>query len=74
MRRPLRDILDQVEWFEHVDTIELSATGSLLIGECARRANPAPVLENVMASEAETRERCKRGDGGRTRGLPRSWA
>lgn len=61
MRGPFGDVLDQVEWFENVGTIELSANGSLLIAECVCRANPSPVLENVMASETETRDRCKRG-------------
>ena len=61
MRRPLSDVLEQVEWFEQVGTIELSANGNLLIAEYACCANPAPVLDKVMASEAETRERCKRG-------------
>jgi hypothetical protein len=41
--------------------VELSADGSVLIAEYACRANPAPVLGKVMASEAETREHCKRG-------------
>jgi hypothetical protein len=32
----------------------------LLIAEYACLANPVPVLDNVMASEAEAREHCKR--------------
>jgi hypothetical protein len=61
MRRPLDSVLEQVEWFEHDEVIELSADGTLLIAEYACRANPVPVLDKVMASEAETREHCKRG-------------
>jgi hypothetical protein len=61
MRRPLIDVLEQVEWFAHNGTTELSAKGSLLIAEYACAANPLPVLDKVMASEAEARELCKRG-------------
>jgi hypothetical protein len=61
MRRPLNHVLEQVEWFERAGTTEVSPRGSLLIAEYACRANPTPVLDNLMASEAETRERCKRG-------------
>jgi hypothetical protein len=61
MKRPLIDIMDRVEWFEHDDVLELSADGTLLIAEFACRAIPVPVLDKVMASEAEAREHCKRG-------------
>ena len=61
IRRPLDDVLEQVEWFEHVGDLELSACGTLLIAEYACRANPVPVLDKVMATEAEAREHCKRG-------------
>ncbi len=61
IRRPLGDVLKQVEWFEHDRVIELSPDGTLLIAEYACRANPLPVLDKVMASEAEAREHCKRG-------------
>lgn len=61
MKRPLSDVLDQVEWFVDDDVLELSAAGTLLIAEYACAANPLPVLERVMANEAEIREHCKRG-------------
>lgn len=61
LRVPLSDFLEQFEWFEEAGNTEVSARGSLLIAECACRANPTPMLDSVMASEAETRERCKRG-------------
>jgi hypothetical protein len=61
MARPLSDVTDRVEWFEHDDVLELSAGGTLLIAEYVCSANPAPVLELVMAEEAELREHCKRG-------------
>lgn len=61
IHRPLSDVLEQVEWFEHDDVLELSTDGTLLIAEYVCAANPAPVLERVMAEEAEAREQCKRG-------------
>ncbi len=61
MHRPMHDVLDQVEWFEHGDVLELSPDGTLLIAEYVCTANPAPILERIMAEEAEIRERCKRG-------------
>ena len=61
MRRPLGDITDHVEWFEHDGLLELSAVGTVLIAEYVCAANPVPVLERVMTEEAEVRERCKRG-------------
>lgn len=61
MKRPLIDIMDRVEWFEHDDVLELSADGTLLIAEYVCAANPLPVLEVVMAEECEAREYCKRG-------------
>lgn len=61
MRRPMSDVLDHVEWFEHDDVLELSADGTLRIAEHVCAANPSPVLERVMAEEAERREYCKRG-------------
>lgn len=61
MHRPLRDVLDQIEWFEHDDVLELSPGGTLLIAEYVCAANPAPILERIMAEEAEVREHCKRG-------------
>ncbi|OBF56784.1 hypothetical protein A5756_10570 [Mycobacterium sp. 852002-53434_SCH5985345] len=61
MRRSLGDVLEEVEWFEHDGVIELSADGTLLIAEQVCHANPPPVLDKVMASEAEAREHCKRG-------------
>lgn len=61
MGRSMSDVLDQVEWFEHDEVLELSADGTLLIAKYVCAANPAPVLERVMAEEAERREYCKRG-------------
>lgn len=61
MHRPMSDVSDQVEWFEHDDVVELSAEGTLLIAEYVCAANPPPVLERVKAEEAEVREHCKRG-------------
>jgi hypothetical protein len=61
MHRPMSDVLDHVEWFEHDDVVELSAEGTLLIAEYVCAANPPPILERVMAEEAERREYCKRG-------------
>lgn len=61
MRRPMRNVIDQVEWFEHDDVLELSPAGTLLIAEYVCAANPAPIVARVMAEEAERREYCKRG-------------
>lgn len=61
MRRPMNDLLDRVEWFEHDDVVELSAEGTLLIAQYVCSANPSPVLDRVMAEEAQSREYCKRG-------------
>lgn len=61
MHRPMADLLDRVEWFEHDDVVELSADGTLLIAQYACAANPNPILERVMAEEAKMREYCKRG-------------
>jgi hypothetical protein len=59
MKRPLSDVLDQVEWFEDDEALELSAAGTLLIAEYVYAANPLPVLERVMAEEAKIREHCR---------------
>lgn len=61
MRCPMGDVLDQVEWFEHDEVLELSAGGTLLVARCVSAADPAPVLERVMAEEVEVRQHCKRG-------------
>ncbi len=61
MKRPLSDVLDQVDSFEDDDVLELSAAGTLLIAEYVCGANPLPVLERVMTKEAEIREHRKRG-------------
>lgn len=61
MQRPLSDVTDHVEWFEDDGVLQLSADGTLLIAEYVCAANPAPVLERIMANEAEVREHCKRG-------------
>ena len=61
MKRPLSDDLNQVEWFEDDDVVELSAAGTLMIAEYVCAANPLPILERVMAEEAEIREHCNRG-------------
>src|SRR5258705_9336366 len=53
MKRALSDVLDQVGWFEDDDVLELSAAGTLLIAEDVFAANPAPVLQRVIAAEAE---------------------
>ncbi|MBB3602784.1 hypothetical protein FHT40_002445 [Mycolicibacterium sp. BK556] len=59
--RPISDVLDQVEWFGYDDVLQLSADGTLLIAQYVCGVNPAPILENVMAEEAERREYSKRG-------------
>ena len=61
MHRPIRDLLDRVEWFEHDDVLELSADGTLLIAQYVCPADPSPILERVMAEEGQSREYCKRG-------------
>lgn len=61
MCQPMSDLLEQVEWFERDDVLELSADGTLLIARYVCAANPAPILDRVMAEEAEIREYCKRG-------------
>ena len=61
MKRALSDVLDQVGWFEDDVVLELSAAGTLLIAEYVCAANPVPVLERVIAAEAEIRGHCKRG-------------
>lgn len=61
MQRPISDVLDHVEWFEHDEVLELSADGTLLIAQYVCAANPPPILERVMGEEAEIREHCKRG-------------
>lgn len=79
MGRPLDDVLQQVEWFEHDGVIELSADGTLLIAEHVCHANPPPVLDKVMAGEPEVREHCKRGrtyeaiDGSGEQTSPPEW-
>jgi hypothetical protein len=61
LRRPVADVLEQVEWFTHEGVTELSARGSLLVAEYACAVSPPLVLDSVMESEAEAREHCKRG-------------
>jgi hypothetical protein len=61
MRRPISDVLDHAEWFEHDEVLELSTDGTLLIAKYVCAAKPPPVLERVMTKEAERREYCKRG-------------
>jgi hypothetical protein len=61
MKRPLSDVLDQVEWFEDDEELQLATEGTLLIAEFVCAANPVPVLERVTAEETEAREHCKRG-------------
>jgi hypothetical protein len=61
MNRPMADVLEHVEWFEHARDLELSAAGTLLVAEYVTAANPAPLLDAVMAEEAESRQDCKRG-------------
>jgi len=79
MRRPMSYVLDHVEWFEHDEVLELSADGTLLIAEYVCAANPTPVLERLMAEEAEIREHCKRGreydafDGSGKQTSPPEW-
>lgn len=61
MRRPLDDVLSQVEWFEEEGVLQLSAEGTLLIAQFVCAADPESILARVMAEEAEAREHCKRG-------------
>lgn len=55
------DVLDQVDWFEDGEVLQLSADGTLLIAQYVCAVNPAPVIERVMTDEAKIREHCKRG-------------
>lgn len=61
MRRPMTDVLNQVEWFDDDGVLQLSSEGTLLIAQYCCAVNPPPVLDGVMAQEAERREYCKRG-------------
>ena len=62
MRRPIdARSRTQVEWFDHDEVLELSAEGTLLIAQFVCAADPAPILAQVMAEEAEVRGHCKRG-------------
>jgi hypothetical protein len=61
VRRPMSDLLERVEWFEHDEVLEMSAEGTLLIAQYASAANPAPILERIMREEAQIRQYCKRG-------------
>lgn len=61
MKRSIGHILDQVEWFDYQGELELSSVGTLLMAEYVASANPVPMLEVVVAEEAEAREGCKRG-------------
>lgn len=58
---PMSDVLDHVEWFKDGEVFQLSSDGTLLIARHVCAVNPAPVIEHVMAEEAEIREYCKRG-------------
>jgi hypothetical protein len=40
MRRPISEVLDQVEWFGHDGMLELSADGTLLIAQYVCTATP----------------------------------
>jgi hypothetical protein len=57
----MTDVLEQAEWFQHASEIELSAAGTLRVAQYVTAANPAPLLDAVMAEEAESRQDCKRG-------------
>lgn len=61
MRRPMADVLAQVDWLDDDGEIEVSAAGTLLIAEYVCAANPVVMLEVVAAEETEAREYCKRG-------------
>lgn len=61
MNRPMADVLEHGEWFENAGELELSAAGTLLVAEYVTAANPVPLLDAVMAEEAESRQDCKRG-------------
>lgn len=61
MQRPMSDVLEQVEWFECDEALELSSAGTILVSEYVCSANPMKMLETVMADEAQHREHCKRG-------------
>jgi hypothetical protein len=61
MKRPMADVLEHVEWFERDGELEMSAAGTVLIAEYVAAANPVPLLEAVMAEEADSRQHCKRG-------------
>lgn len=61
MRRPMADVLAQVDWLDDDGEIEVSSDGTLLIAEYVCAANPLVMLEVVTAEENEAREYCKRG-------------
>ncbi|MEE3751447.1 hypothetical protein [Mycobacterium intracellulare] len=61
LRRVARELAAHVEWFENAGELELSAAGTLLVAEYVTAANPVPLLDAVMAEEAESRQDCKRG-------------
>lgn len=61
MKRPIANALEHVEWFDNAGELEMSAAGTVLISGCVAAANLVPLLDAVMAEEAQSRQDCKRG-------------
>lgn len=59
-------LADQYDSFYMDGTLVLASAASLVITEHACRRHPRPVLDSVLADEAEAREKSKRGGTGPT--------
>lgn len=59
--RPWTDLPADHTWITYESKPRLSPLASLSIAEMICRNNPTPVLDRVMAEEAESREKVKRG-------------
>lgn len=58
---PIDEVLATAAWFDHVDGVVVSPAASLFIAEAACRANPTPILDQVIEEETALRHRCKHG-------------
>jgi len=58
---PIEEVLASVEWFDHVDGLMLSPTATMFIAEAACRANPTPILNQIIEEETALRHNCKHG-------------
>lgn len=59
-------LAEQHDSFQLEGTLILASAASLVIAEHACRRNPQPVLDSVLADEAEARQKSKRGGTGPT--------